>query len=149
MSLPKIMYSTGPEVTLAFARGPQGFRAGSVTRKHDNLATSGVRERVVEKTDILIGFTMPMMLVSDDLPTWATFMAWAAGGSTFKFYPNQALATTYFTCELESAEDAETWEPARVGPGVYSADFLFRIVPDAYAPADVGVVLKRFYGIAT
>ena len=144
MSLPKIVY--GSSVTLQCARGPVGFECFYQARVHDNLSTSGkVRERVMENADMLIAFDMPNMLVSDDYPTWATFMATALTGASFKFYPNAALSD-YYNCVDESNGE---WKAARNGPGKYAASFLFRILQDAQAPSDPGVVMKRFYGVAT
>lgn len=130
-------------MTLNFERGPQGFTCSFQTRKNDNLATSGIRERVLEGNDILIGFTMGHLLVLEDLDEWAAFQKFALEGGQFEFHPNADLADFYH-CVSED----EGFEFEKVGPGRYAAAFHFRVVPDAQAPADPSVVMKRFYGIA-
>lgn len=145
MSLPKVVYRPDTtDVTLQFQRGPQDFRVSERPVAHDNVSTSGVRERVVERQDILIAFAMPAMSVTDDLGSWAAFSTWALAGGSFKFYPNAALSD-YYNCLSED----EAFEPVRVGPGRYSCGFRFRIVHDDQAPADPSVILRRFYGVTT
>ncbi len=145
MSLPKIVYNPGGgDVTLQFLRGPQDFKCFYRSRVHDNLATGGLRERVVEANDMLITFGMGAMRITDDLDDWAAFMAWALAGGQFSFWPDAALATDYYHC----VSDDEGFEYSRNAPGQYGAAFRWRIVPDSQAPANPGVVMKRFYGIA-
>jgi hypothetical protein len=144
MALPKVVYDAGAgPVTLQFARGPQNFKPYFASVIHDNEATSGARERVTERNDLLLSFSMGYMRVDDDLAGWSAFMAWALGGGQFSFYPNAALAD-YYTCVSED----EGFEPALVAPGIYGAAFVWRVWPDARMPAGPGVVLARFYGIA-
>jgi len=142
MGLPKVSYDAGAgNVTLQFVRGPQGFKCQAKAIAHDNEATSGIRERVVERTELLLTFSMLALRVDGDLPAWATFMTWALQGGTFAFSPDSDL-TDYYNCVSEDEE----FSPELRGPGVYSAAFVWRIVPDALAPAGPGVVLRRFYG---
>jgi len=144
VSLAKIVYNAGAgAVTLQCARGPRNFRCWYKSRVHDNLATSGIRERVVEAHDILIAFEMPALRVGDDLDDWAVFMKWALGGGAFEFYPDAALATKY-----NCVSDDEGFEPVWTAPGQYAAAFKLRIVPDSLFPADPSVVMLRFYGVA-
>lgn len=144
MGLPKIVYDPGTgAVELEFLRGPQRFQCGYSTRAHDNLATSGIRERVLEGNDILISFNMPHLGIGDDLPEWAAFMKWALGGGQFDFYPDADLPDYY---HLISDDDG--FAPMRTAPGRYGAGFRFRVVPDEQAPADPSVVMERFYGVA-
>lgn len=128
---------------MQFLRGPQGFRCQAKAVAHDNEATSGIRERVVERTELLLTFSMLALRVDGDLVAWSTFMAWALGGGAFTFSPDSDLPD-YYNCVSEDEEFA----PELRGPGVYSAAFVWRIVPDARAPAGPGVVLRRFYGYA-
>lgn len=144
MSFPKIVYNAGGgNVTLSFARPPQDFTSYAAPVVHDNIATSGQKERLLEYRHQFIAFTMPYLRVPGDLIEWGAFMDWALGGGEFDFYPDAALAT-FFTCTVEG----DRFEPRRNAPGQYSADFLFRIVPGATEPADPTVVMKRYYGIA-
>ena len=143
MSLPKVIYTpvTTP-ITLQFVRGPQGFRCDSKAIVHDNEATSGIRERVHERTELMLSFGMGHLRINDDLAAWSTFMVWALAGGSFKFYPD-AAQSTYYNCVSEDEEFA----PARVAPGVYSAAFVWRIVPDSLsASATTGLVMRLFYG---
>jgi hypothetical protein len=143
MGLPLVTYPAATEHThLQFVRGPQNFRCQAKAVVHDNDATSGVRERVTERTDLLLSFTMPALRVNGDLPDWSTFMAWALGGGEFWFSPDSSLGD-YYTCVSEDEE----FTPERRAPGVYSASFVWRIVADELAPAGPGEVLGAFYGI--
>jgi hypothetical protein len=143
MALPKIVYNAGAgQVEFTFLRGPRDFRCYFGSQVHDNVATSGVRERVVERHDIFIAFGMPSMAVDDDLQDWAEFVKFALGGGQFAFYPNSALEDFYW-CVLED----DGWEPVRTGLGRYAAGVKLRIVPGAQVPADPSVVLRRFYGL--
>lgn len=144
MALPKVVYNPGGgPVTLQFVRGPAEFQARDVMAGHDNTATSGIRERVVERVTVEISGTMPALRVSEDLAAWGTFMRFALAGGSFQFYPD-AAAAEYYNCV--SGDDA--WAPQPVGPGRYSARFRFLVVPDAQAPANAADVLRRFYGVA-
>lgn len=146
MALPKIIYDAGAgDVTLLFKRGPQGFQCTTQTRANDNLATSGLRERVLEGHDLLISFVMPALVVGDDLGDWSAFMRWALGGGNFKLYLDAgADPGDYYTCTCEQKVFESQWQ----GPARYAASFDFRIVPDAQAPADDGAVMERFYGVS-
>lgn len=137
----KIIYDPGSgDVTLVSKRGPNQFRCWYQSRVHDNLATSGLRERILEGSDILIAFMMPSHIVDDDLPDWAAFMTFALGGGQFDFYPNSAGAD-YYTCVLED----DSWDPVRVAPGRYQASYRFRVV--ANAPGDPASALQKFCGV--
>jgi len=143
MSLPKVVYNPGSgDVTLQFVRGPQGFHCDSKAIVHDNTATSGIRERVHERTELVLSFGMGHLKINDDLASWSTFMVWALAGGAFKFYPD-ASQSAYYNCVSQDEEFA----PARVGPGVYSATFTWQIVPDTQsASATTGLIMRQFYG---
>jgi hypothetical protein len=145
MSLPKIIYTpVSTPITLQFVRGPQQFGCYYSLRAHDNLSTGGLRERVVEASDMLIAFSMLALRMGDDMDDWASFMAHALAGGQFDFYPNAALASSYCHCVSDDTE----FQPARNAPGQYAASFKWRIVPDSQAPANPGVVMGWFYGIS-
>jgi hypothetical protein len=146
MSLPKIIYGSTP-TTLQCQKGPAGFICYDRPVTHDNVATSGLAERVIERVDTFIAFRMPALKVNggaqeDDLEAWGTFARWAMAGGEFEFYP-QGNQATYYHCKYEGEE----FRLERQGPAVYSADFVFRIVPDGQAPAGIGTVYELFYGI--
>lgn len=144
MALPKVIYNTGAggDVTLQFAGGPQDFTPRWAWRGARNVATSGLVESVEQGRDILIGFAMPAMTLTE-VASWAALMGWMLGGGQADLYPDASLSEHYHVV----SED-QGFEPKRVGPGRYAASFAWRIVPDDHAPAGPDVVLKRFYGIA-
>jgi hypothetical protein len=143
MGLPKIIYDAGSgDVTVQFVRGPQNFRCYWKSRVHDNVATSGLRERVTEGHDMMIAFEMRHIRISDDFDDWSAFMLWALDGGEFEFYPD-GEETDYY----HLVSDDEGWEPTRNAPAQYAAAFRFRVVPDEQAPADVNEVMERFYGV--
>jgi len=146
MPFPKLVYTstTFPftPTTLPFTRGPVNFSVAWKSRVHDNLATSGLRERVVEAHDLLIAFTMPALRVADDLAAWTAFMSWALDGKQFDFYPDGSVGT-YYHC----VSDDDAFDLTRTAPGQYSATFKFRIVPDSQAPGGPDDVLGAFYGL--
>jgi hypothetical protein len=146
MSYPQIVYNPGSgNVTLAFTRGPLDFTCEWAGRVHDNLSTSGlVRERVVENLDILISFQMPHMIADQDMPGWASFLAFALAGGEFQFYPSSTLADNY-NCVLEDAG----WKPKWNAIKKYGSTITLRVLQDSSAPSDPGVVLRRFYGITS
>jgi hypothetical protein len=130
--------------SLLFKRGPQNFlpRWNSVASR--NIASSGAAvETVVERNEILIAFDMPALWVADDLANWGSLMQWMIGGGQVKFYPNSGL-TDWYTCK----DEAGTWEPKRLAAGVYGYSFLWRVLNDAQAPVDPGVILRRFMGVS-
>lgn len=138
----------GSLTTLTFLRGPVDFTPYWDARVHDNLSTDGsARERVVENPDILISFSMPNMILSADIASWASFMAFAIAGGQFQFFPcaaNPALTDNY-ACVLEDKD----WKPKRNAPAKYGAQIVIRVLQVAGAPSDPGEVLRRFYGISS
>src|SRR5580704_6919767 len=93
MGVGQISYTKpGPTVvTFNIARGLQSFIAEDSARRHDNISTSGLKESVYEATDLLIGFTMPGMVLGGDYTDWRNFYAWALAGGTFIFVPNSSV----------------------------------------------------------
>jgi hypothetical protein len=144
MALPKIVYHPlTVDVTVTCVRGPQNFSCGYKTRAWDNVASSGLRERVFEGNDMLISFGMGHLIADDDLDDWTAFMKWALQGGTFKFYPAAAL-TDYYNCVSDDTDFSVT----AVAPKRYAATFRFRIVPDSQAPADPSAVVKKYLGVS-
>jgi|SRR5665213_2485774 len=135
------------------AHGPQNFIAEDSARRHDNIATSGLRESVFEATDILIAFTMPGIRIGTDYANWKNFYAAALPGGSFLFTPNTQLTVAaapwsgqeyFFACVLEDTG----FRPKRTALGVYSLECKFRVVPDALAPANSGMIMEAFWGLA-
>jgi hypothetical protein len=144
MGLPVVKYTPqgGSEVTLQFVRGPVDFQCSYAGRVQNNVATSGLKERVAEHLDMFITFRMPAMLIGGDLDAWTAFTKFALPGETFAFAPNSDV-NYWFRCVTED----EDWQPARSGYRRYAANFKWRIVPDEQVPDSPGTVMKRFWGI--
>ncbi len=100
MSFPKIVYDPGGgPTTLNFMRPPRrvpGY-AYEATR-HDNIATSGVREAVLERVDQFLELEMEYVALGSDVSAWAAFMSYALRGGQFGYYPDssQTLFTNYW-----------------------------------------------------
>jgi len=125
MSYPQIIYDpgTGP-VTLLFQRPPRRapayeFRA----TRHDNIASSGVRESVLERIDTFLTFEMEWVAIGSDVQSWSNFMLFALTGRQFAYYPDasQPAFTNYW---LEGTDWTADWKNA----GQYSFKLKFRQV---------------------
>ena len=125
MANPKIVYDpgTGP-MTLAFQRPPRRVPGYSFeAARHDNLASSGVRESITERVDNFLEFEMEYVAAGGDLSAWAAFMVYALGGGPFSYYSDSTLAafTNYWL------EDAQ-WNADYKSPGQYTFKLKFRQV---------------------
>lgn len=125
MSNPQIIYDpgTGP-VALAFSYPPRNVAANNaVATRHDNVASSGVRESLLERIDNFLEFDMQTVLAGNDVAAWSAFMQYALTGGPFAYYPDssQAAFTNY---ELEQT----TWNAAYKAAGIYSFKLKFRQV---------------------
>lgn len=125
MANPQIIYDpgTGP-VALAFTYPPRNVAAfNSVATRHDNVASSGVRESILERIDNFLEIEMQTVLAGSDVAAWNAFMQYALMGGPFAYYPDrsQAAFTNY---GLEQT----TWNAAYKAPGLYSFKLKFRRV---------------------
>lgn len=125
MANPQIIYDpgTGP-VTLAFIYPPRNVAAyNSVATRHDNVASSGVRESILERIDNFLEFDMQSVLPGSDVMAWNGFIQYALTGGQFAYYPDssQSTFTNYW---LEQT----TWNAAYKAPGLYSFKMKFRQV---------------------
>jgi len=89
--------------------------------RHDNVASSGVRESLLERIDSFLEFQMEWIINGADLSAWNSFMEYALSGGAFDFYPDQTLSS--FTRML--LEDAK-WSAAYKSPGFFSFSARFR-----------------------
>ena len=125
MANPCIVYPvTGGTVTLNFLRPPRRVPAYSqVALRHDNVASSGVRESVLERIDNYLDLDMEWVGQGTDAIAWAQFMAYALQGGPFTYYPDssQLPFTNYWL------EDTN-WTAAYKAPGQYSFHLKFRQV---------------------
>jgi len=91
--------------------------------RHDNLASSGVRESVNERIDSFLDLEMEWVGIGSDVSAWQAFMAYALQGGSFQYYPDssQSAFTSYWL------EDTN-WTAAYRSPGQYSFRLKFRQV---------------------
>lgn len=125
MANPQIIYDpgTGP-VALAFTYPPRNIAAyNAIATRHDNMASSGVRESILERVDNFLEFDMRTVLIGSDVRAWNAFMQYALQGGQFAYYPDssQPAFTNYL---LEQT----TWNAAYKAPGLYSFKLKFRQV---------------------
>ncbi|MGH9356209.1 MAG: hypothetical protein ACRD10_08780 [Terriglobia bacterium] len=125
MANPRIIYDagTGP-MTLAFTYPPRNVAAyNSVATRHDNVASSGVRESVLERIDNFLEIEMQTVLLGADVAAWNGFMRYALTGGIFAYYADgsQNASTNYWL-------DQTTWNAAYKAPGLYSFKLKFRQV---------------------
>jgi hypothetical protein len=92
--LPKIIYDAGAgDITLAFLQPNKNVSADNLEAvRHDNIASSGVKEVVYERTDEFLEFDMPWMSIGADVAAWRAFMDFALAGGEFDYYPDSDLA---------------------------------------------------------
>ncbi|HEV2380338.1 MAG TPA: hypothetical protein VG206_11150 [Terriglobia bacterium] len=125
MAYPQIIYDpgTGP-VTLQLQRPPRKVPAYEFkATRHDNIASSGVRESILERIDTFMSFEMEWVALGSDVQAWSNFMLFALTGSPFAFYPDasQPQFTNYW---LEDTDWSAAWKSA----GQYSFKVKFRAV---------------------
>ncbi len=125
MAIPKITYvAGGGTITLQFTYPPSGLPAYYMEAvRHDNIASSGVREAIIERIDNFIELNMQTVLSGSDVQNWSFFMEYALQGNPFSYYPDSTLAA-YTNYTLEDT----TWDAAWRTPGVYTFKMKFRQV---------------------
>jgi hypothetical protein len=125
MGNPKIIYDpgTGP-TTLAFQRPPRRVPAYFLeATRHDNLASSGVRESITERVDRFLEFEMEYVAAGTDLSAWAAFMVYALRGGPFTYYPDGSQPA-FINYWLEDAD----WSADYKSAGQYRFKLKFRQV---------------------
>lgn len=123
MSFPQIIYGS-PAATLKFQYPPRKVPAYWMEAvRHDNVASSGVREAILERIDNFLELEMEWVGIGVDIMAWQNFMAWALAGNQFAYYPDAAQSsfTNYWL------EDT-TWNAAYKAPGQYTFRLKFRQV---------------------
>jgi hypothetical protein len=125
MANPALVYPvSGGTITLTFQRPPQRVPAYSQQAvRHDNVASSGVRESVVERLDNFLDLDLEWVAIGSDVQAWQQFMAYALQGGAFAYYPDssQSAFTNYWL------EDTN-WTAAYKAPGQYAFHLKFRQV---------------------
>jgi hypothetical protein len=125
MANPQIVYDpgTGPK-TLSFMRQPRHVPAYFLeATRHDNIASSGVRETILQRVDQFLALEMEYVALGADVSGWRDFMSYALGGGPFSYYPDggQPSFTNYWL------EDT-SWTAAYKSAGQYSFTLKFRRV---------------------
>jgi len=125
MANPAIVYPySNGTATLNFLRPPTKVPAfSSMAVRHDNVASSGVRESVLERIDNFLDLDLEWVGIGSDVQAWAQFMNYALQGGVFAYYPDssQSAFTNYWL------EDTN-WTAAHKAPGQYSFHLKFRQV---------------------
>jgi hypothetical protein len=124
MAFPKIVWPVSGSNTLQFTYPPRSVPAYSmVATRHDNVASSGVRESILERIDNFLDLDMQAVLSGSDVAAWDTFMQYALTGASFSYYPDasQSGFTNYWL------EDT-SWNAGYKAPGIYTFKLKFRQV---------------------
>lgn len=96
MAYPKITYTQGGTAqTLNFKRTPPRNLPAFVMQavRHDNVASSGVREAVLERIDNFLEFSLEWIDAGADVAAWNAFLQFALAGGQFSYYPDSSLFT--------------------------------------------------------
>jgi hypothetical protein len=125
MSNPAIVYPYGTgSATLTFLRPPTKVPAYSSTAvRHDNVASSGVRESVLERIDNFLDLDLEWVGIGSDVQAWAQFMSYALQGGVFAYYPDSSQSS-FANYWLEDTN----WTAAYKAAGQYSFHLKFRQV---------------------
>jgi hypothetical protein len=125
MANPQIVYNPGAgPVTLSFSYPPRTVPAyESVVTRHDNVASSGVRESILERIDNFLEISMETVLSGVDVAAWNAFMQYALAGGQFAYYADSStFAFTNYWLEDTS------WTAGYKSAGIYSFKLKFRQV---------------------
>ncbi|HXJ95013.1 MAG TPA: hypothetical protein VMT20_19405 [Terriglobia bacterium] len=123
MAYPQIVYNTGTgPTTLQFQRAPRNVPAYELkAMRHDNIASSGVRESIIERIDTFLSLEMEWVGIGSDVQAWSGFMNFALAGGQFAYYPD-ASHTAFTNYWLEDTN----WTAGYKSPGQYTFKLKFR-----------------------
>lgn len=122
MGFPKIVYPSGGGTTLTFVFPARLVPAKNYSAvRHDNVASSGVVERIYETRHEFLTFTMEYVKIGADVTAWDTFIQSALQGVLFDYYPDAALGA-FTTYALEHTD----WTAAYKSLGMYDFSLMFR-----------------------
>lgn len=91
--------------------------------RHDNIASSGVRESVYERVDKFTSLNMEFVATNTDIANWKSFMDYAIQGGSFQFYLDSS-STDFTNYYLEDKD----WDATYKYPGIYTFKLTFREV---------------------
>ena len=125
MANPAIVYPYGStSATLVFQRPPRRLPAYSaVAVRHDNVASSGVRESILERIDNYLDLDLEWVGIGVDIAAWGQFMSYALQGGAFAYYPDSSLPA-FNNFWLEDTN----WTAAYKAAGQYTFHLKFRQV---------------------
>lgn len=114
--LPKIVYPSGGSNTLNFFYPPRKvpFRSYKSVR-HDNTASSGAREIIIERLETYLNFEMEYVVIGSDVTGWDNFMQNALQGMPFDYYPDHTSGS-FVTYYLQNTN----WDAAYKQLGMYT-----------------------------
>lgn len=134
MAFPRIVYPSGGGTTLNFLYPPRFFSGNYKTKRFDNIADSGVQERIWVRTDTFLVFTMEYVKANpgssfgsiaagSDVLNWDSFVNYALKGGAFDYYPDPVGAPTDIRiCFLEHTDYNAKWKSL----GMFTFDMVFR-----------------------
>ena len=125
MAYPQIIYPvSNGTATLQFSLPPTKVPAySSMAVRHDNVASSGVRESILERIDNFLDLDLEWVGVGADVQAWAQFMSYALQGGVFAYYPDSSQAV-FINYWLEDTN----WTAAYKAAGQYTFHVKFRQV---------------------
>ncbi len=123
MANPMIVYDSGAgPTTLNLQQLPRHAPAYMYEAiRHDNVASSGVRESVTERIDRFFQLEMEYVAAGPDVSNWAAFMQYALGGGQFSYYSDSA-ETSFTNCWLEDT----SWTAEYKSAGQYTFSLKLR-----------------------
>ena len=120
----KFVYNPGSgQVTFQPTYAPRNLPALSpVATRHDNIASSGLKESILERIDQFLELDFKHV-PSSDVTAWKNFLNYALAGGAFQFYLD-ASSANYINYTLDSTDGALAY----VSLGLYSLKLKLRQV---------------------
>lgn len=116
-------YQTAQAQTFTFLYPPRKLPYTDIQAiRHDNIASSGVIEKIYERTDEFLTFEMEYAKAGADIASWDSFIRAVVQGSAFDYYPDSTLsAHSSYTLEQTN------WTANYKQLGMYSFQMRFRL----------------------
>ena len=114
--LPKVVWPHSGSNILQFIYPPRQLSPYSRDAKRNTeYATFGYDQTTYQRVDKFIEFDMPYIAAGSDLLAWQCFLAYAASGGHFDYYPDGSQPYFFICHEIENKVKIE-YE----SPGIYS-----------------------------